>query len=115
MLADLQQEFCDFIRVGKGFLESCLWMTKFATKEDQLAEIKQQLGHEQLDKLKAYLYSLSSYLGKCEESFAKFGTAHKNMMERVSSAENLYLINLKKHKKTQTMHRRSTKRLLLRI
>ncbi len=90
-------------------------MAKFATKEDQLAEIKQQLGHEQLDKLKAYLYSLSSYLGKCEESFAKFGTAHKNMMERVSSAENLYLINLKKHKKTQTMHRRSTKRLLLRI
>ena len=33
MLADLQQEFRDFILVGKGFLHSCLWMAKFATMQ----------------------------------------------------------------------------------
>ncbi len=48
-----------------------------------------------LDKLKVYLCSLSSYLGKCEERFAKFKTAHENILDRVSSAEKYFSNQLK--------------------
>ncbi len=78
-LADLQKEFRDFIRVGKGFLEHCLSMAIYARNKKHIAEIKQELEQEKVDKLKVYIDLLCGYLADCDESYKKFQTSRKSL------------------------------------
>lgn len=99
-LANLQQEFRDFIRVGKDFLENCLSMAKYVKNEKHVTEIKEQLGIKILDELKMYIDSLSGYLKDCDESFEEFRTTHKEMEDRVSCAKGHFSDQLKEAKVT---------------
>ncbi len=99
-LANLQQEFRDFIRVGKDFLENCLSMAKYVKNEQLVTKIKDQLGSKILDKLKMYIDSLSRYLKDCDDSFEEFRTTHKEMEDRVSCAKGHFSDQLKEAKET---------------
>ncbi len=93
--ATLQKEFRDFIRVGKEFLEDCLSMAKYATDEQHLTEIKEQLESKILFELKMYIDSISGYVKDCEESFEKFQAAHKEMDDQIYTVKEYFSGQLK--------------------
>ena len=83
-IIDLKQKFQKCITDGKSFLHACVTMASYATDEEHLAEIKEELMEGDVDELKTFITDLNEYLQRCTEKsevFDKSKSTKKSMTQ----------------------------------
>lgn len=91
-IIELKDKYRSCINDGKIFLDACVDMASYATEEQHLAEIDENLRKEgRFDKLKTFVEDLCGYLKECQKCTKEFRTTKEELEQEVKVRQNEYV------------------------
>ena len=89
---------------GKAFLRACVTMASYATDEEHLAEIKEELMEGDVDELKTFVTDLSEFLQKCTEKSKVFQESRSEMVKEADATRKEYTEKVNKSEENAEKH-----------